>query len=58
MVTIKNKLNQPVVINIPGNESIIFLAKETKELTNDQFNAPEMQNHVDKGTMIVLKMND
>ena len=58
MVTIKNKLNQPVVINIPGEESIIFLAKESKDLSNEQFNAPEMQSHVDKGNMIVLKMND
>lgn len=58
MVSIKNKLNQPVVINIPEGDSIIFLAKETKDLTNDQFNAPEMQNHVDKGNMIVLRMND
>lgn len=58
MVSVKNKLNQPLVINIPDGDAIIFLAKETKDLDSEQFKAPEMKNHIDLGHIVVLRIND
>lgn len=57
-VSIKNKLNQPLVINVPNEDAMIFLAKEQKEVSNDQFKAPEMKNHVDLGNLVVLRISE
>lgn len=57
MITIKNKLRQPLVINVAEEGAIHFLAKETKtNISEVQFNSPEMKNHIEKGNLIVLRM--
>lgn len=56
MITVKNTLNQPLPVNITNEESIHFLAKEAKEVTEDQIKSPEFKNLIDKGALIVLKM--
>ena len=58
MVTVKNKLNQMLVVNIPDESAIIFLAKQQKELTSVQFQAPEMQAHVARGNIVVLRITE
>lgn len=58
MVTVLNKLNQPVTVNITKNRSIHFLAKESKDITFEDFNVPEMKEKVEAKTLIVLKIED
>lgn len=56
MVIVKNKLRQPLVINLSTDESVHFLAKEEKELTDEQFNSPELKRHVDLENLVILRM--
>jgi hypothetical protein len=56
VVLVKNKLRQPLVINVPNEDAIHFLAKEQKELTDEQFSAPELKRHVDLENIVVLRM--
>lgn len=58
MVLVKNKLNQMLVVNIPEESAIYFLAKQQKELTHEQFRAPEMKNHIDRGNIVVLRIEE
>lgn len=56
MFIVKNKLRQPLVINVPNGESVHFLAKEQKEITEEQFASPELKRHVDLENIVVLRM--
>lgn len=56
MILVKNKLNQPLVVNVPNGEAVHFLAKEQKELTTEQFNSPELKRYIDLEYVIVLRM--
>lgn len=58
MIQVKNKLNQPLAVNIPNEDGIIFLAKEHKEISAEQFKAPEIKNHIELGNIVVLRIND
>jgi hypothetical protein len=58
MVLVKNKLNQPLVINIPDSTELIFLAKQQKEVSHTEFQAPEMKNHVELGNIVVLRISE
>ena len=58
MVLVKNRLNQMLVINVPEEDAIIFLAKQQKELTHSQYQAPEMQNHINAGNIVVLRISE
>lgn len=58
MVLVKNKLNQPLVINIPESTAVIFLAKEQREISHTDFQAPEMKNHVEYGNIVVLRISE
>jgi len=57
MFTVKNKLNQPLVVNVPEEVAIHFLAKEQRDLTTEQFNAPEIKNYIELEYLIVLRMD-
>jgi hypothetical protein len=61
MVTIQNKLRQPLVLNIEPKVSLHLMAKGGSEaradLTTEQFNSIEVKTHLAKGDIIVLKMN-
>jgi hypothetical protein len=54
--TVKNKLRQPLVINVPNEDAVHFLAKEQKVLTDTQFNSPELKRHIDLENIVVLRM--
>ena len=56
MVTISNKLRQPLPIILANKESIHFLAKESKEITQEQFNSPEIQENIEKGNLVVTRL--
>ena len=57
MVTIKNKKAQPFVINIPGQPALHLLAREKRDITEEQFYAPEMKEHIAAGNIVVLRVN-
>lgn len=56
MVTIKNRWNQPFQVNIPGEEAIYFGPRESKTVTMEQYNAPEMQSMINAGIFLVIRM--
>jgi hypothetical protein len=57
VITVKNRLSAPLVVNVPDEPAVYFLAKETKELTSTQYNAPDMQNLIKLGYIIVLRIS-
>lgn len=57
MITIKNRLNQPLVINVPQEPAIYLFDKEKKTITNDQYNAPEMQRYIELDYILVLSLS-
>lgn len=56
MVTLMNKLRQPLVLNVADGKSIHFLARETKEVSYEDFNSLEVKRHIELGNILVLKM--
>jgi hypothetical protein len=57
MVTVKNRLNGPLVCNVPDQDAVYFGPKEIKDLTHEQYNAPEIQGLIKQGYIIVLKIS-
>ena len=62
MVTVKNRLKQMLTFNLVGGteeapKSVIFLAREAKELSTEEFNSPEIKTAVDNQDLIVVKMD-
>lgn len=57
MVTILNKLRQPLTINLSDGATLHLLAKESAEVTTEQFDSPELKSHLSKTNIIVMKMN-
>ena len=57
MVEILNRLRQPLVLNLNDGTSKHILAKGKVEITSEQFKSKEVKAHLDKGNIIVLKMN-
>lgn len=58
MVKVLNLLKQPLSINLSQDESVIFLSRETKELTIEQYNSEGIQNYIRKGLLLVLEINE
>jgi hypothetical protein len=56
VVTLKNKLRQPLVVNVKEGDAIHFLSKEQKKVTEEQFNSPELKRHVEMENLVVLRM--
>jgi hypothetical protein len=56
MILVKNKLRQPLVVNVEEGKAVHFLSKEQKEVSVEQFNSPEMKRHVDLENIVVLRM--
>ena len=57
MIEILNRLRQPLVLNLNDGTSIHLLAKDKVEITSEQFKSKEVKAHLEKGNIIVLKMN-
>lgn len=62
MVTVKNRLKQMLTFNLVGGtddepKSVIFLSREAKELTTEEFNSPEIKTAVEGKDLIVVKMD-
>jgi hypothetical protein len=57
MITVKNRLSAPLVVNVPDEPAVYFLAKETKDLTSSQYNAPDMQMYIRQGHIVVLRIS-
>ncbi|MBO8161153.1 MAG: hypothetical protein H0Z24_05905 [Thermosipho sp. (in: Bacteria)] len=58
MIKVMNKLRQPLAITLDDGNSIIFLAREKKDLTTEQYNSTEVQKHINLGNLIVLEIVD
>ena len=55
MAKIKNKLRQPLVLNAK-EEAVHFLAKETKEVSDELLQEVEFKSHIDKGNLVVIQL--
>lgn len=58
MAEILNKLYQPVTVNLSDGSSVIFLARETKNIPLSLLQSTELQNHIKKKHFMILKLND
>lgn len=58
MVTIMNKLNQPLVINLDSGESIHLLARSTRTISFEDFQSPEIREKLSSNQIIVLEMKN
>lgn len=56
MAKVKNKLRQPLTINLGKDESIHFLAKEVKDVSDEQLAVGELKSHIEKGNLIVIRI--
>ena len=56
VVTIKNRWNQPFTVNIPGEDALYFGPRESKQVTMEQYKAPEMQSMIDASIFLVIRM--
>lgn len=57
MVEILNRLRQPLVLNLNDGTSKHILARGKAEITSEQFKSKEVKAHLEKGNIIVLRMN-
>lgn len=57
MIEILNRLRQPLVLNLNDGTSKHILARGKAEITSEQFKSMEVKAHLEKGNIIVLKMN-
>ena len=58
MVLVLNRLNQPLPVNLKNGKSLHFLAKESKSISFDDFQSTEIKEKVDKGMLVVLRMDN
>lgn len=57
MVTIMNKLRQPLTINLLNGESIHLSPKGRADITFEEFKCTEIKQYLEKEYIIILKMN-
>ncbi len=57
MVEILNRLRQPLVINLNDGTSVHMLSRGKAEISSEHFKSKEVKSHLDRGNIIVLKMN-
>lgn len=57
MVTIMNKLRQPLTINLLDGKSIHLSPKGKADITFDEFKCNEVKQYLEKEYIIILKMN-
>lgn len=60
MITIVNKLKQPLPINLSKGKSLHLMgegAGRKAEITTEDFNCQELKNHLNKGNILIVKMN-
>lgn len=58
MVTLVNRLRQPISYNLSDGTSLHVGAKEKDiQLNTENFNSPEIRNAVAKGDLMVVKMD-
>lgn len=57
MVTIKNRKNQPFTINVPNQKALYVMAKEKLDVTDEQFQSPEMGEMVEAGNILVVRFS-
>lgn len=57
MVTLMNKLRQPLTINLLNGKSIHLAPKGKAEITFDEFKCCEVKQYLEKEYIIILKMN-
>jgi hypothetical protein len=56
-ITVYNKLRQPLTVTLNAKDSIHFLAKESKELTQEQFDTDEVQKYAANGDLVTTKID-
>lgn len=57
MYKVKNRYNMMLTVNIPNEDALYFMPRETKELTEAQFNAMEVQAYINYGALLVLSVS-
>lgn len=56
MFSVMNKLRQPQILSLSNGSSLHFLSRETKDITTEEFESPEVKQAIITGDLIVLKM--
>lgn len=54
-VTIQNRLNQRININLNGRRNLDLLAKGTARISEEELSAPHLQGLIAKGDIVVLQ---
>lgn len=57
MVTLMNKLRQPLTINLLNGKSVHLSPKGKTEITFEEFKCIEVKQYLEKEYIIIIKMN-
>lgn len=55
MVSIRNKLNQRLIVNLDGGRNIDILAKGITDISDKELSSPHLQALVTKGDIVVIR---
>jgi hypothetical protein len=55
MPTIRNKLNQRIIINLKSGKNIDLLAKSTADVSDQDLSSPHLQTHIAKGEIVIME---
>lgn len=55
MVVVKNRMNQPLTVNLNSSRSVYFLPKSIESLTTDEFESEELKGLIAAGFVVVLR---
>lgn len=55
-VTLKNRLNQPLVINLTAEEAVRFKAKEMKTIEGKHLEALEVKRLIELGDLALIRI--
>lgn len=54
MVTIRNRRNRPVIVNLDNKSSVHFGPGEVKDIADDDFKSTEFKEKIDAQDLVVL----
>lgn len=55
MISIRNKLNQRLIVNLTGGRNIDILAKGVADVSDKELSSPHLQALVTKGDVVVIR---
>lgn len=55
MVVIRNRLNQKLIVNLPGGKNIELMAKSTADISEKELSSHHLQDLIAKGDISVVQ---